>query len=229
MGHFPAVLCSGRHRPGAHRRAGSALSRDVGHDATLHRCLVGSHRTQTTDRRWYVGASDWHCDYRCHYELYTLRVGVAPARPRDGDGVSDTARNDRRRRAPWLARLRGGRVSTMARPGLRDWRAARRHGRGRFRACRRDVARSGHYVWLWDHRRVANARDARAVCAPCELTLPRRMLPPKRLRVVLPPKRLRVVLPPKRLRVELRLRPGSSYSAAARAVRWPPSVTSCAS
>jgi hypothetical protein len=77
------------------------------------------------------------------------------ARPRHGDGLPDAARRHRRRRAPELARVVGGRLPVVARHGLRGRCAARRRRRGRLRALgarpshhRRAHLRSGVVVAL---------------------------------------------------------------------------------
>jgi MFS family permease len=60
--------------------------------------LVGSRRPQVVDRGRHVGAGDRHRDHRARGGFAGFALGCALLGRRHGDGLSDAARGDRRRR-----------------------------------------------------------------------------------------------------------------------------------
>jgi hypothetical protein len=117
------------------------LPGDLGRRADLHRRALGSRRPQVVDRQRHVGAGDRDRHHRARGRLRRLRPRLRAARRRHGDGLSDAARGDRRRRPSLVAGVGGRRLSPVARPRLRRRRGARGAHRRRARPRRRDVGR----------------------------------------------------------------------------------------
>jgi rhodanese-related sulfurtransferase len=92
-------------------------------------------------RKWLIAAGMWVQAWASGWwsspRLRGLRDRRGAARRRHGDGLPDAARGHRRRGPPVVARLVGGRVPPLARPRLRDRRAARGPRRRRARPARR--------------------------------------------------------------------------------------------